>query len=119
MTATAQHPQQAGHAHHAQDVHHAQDAHDAHDAERFRRTLRTRVRRVGGVLHLSLDDRDLVLDDTAELLWHRLAAPVTLADLTETVAAEYGISPDEVRDDVAEAVAGLVAEGFVRQRCRP
>jgi hypothetical protein len=86
---------------------------------RFRRTLRTRVRRVGGVLHLTLDDRDLVLDDTAEFLWFRLAVPVTVEELAGAVAAEYGISPDEVRLDVREVVEALVAQGFVRERsCR-
>lgn len=85
----------------------------------FRRTLRTRVRRVGGVLHLTLDDRDLVLDDTAEFLWFRLAVPVTVEELAGAVAAEYGISPDEVRSDVREVVEALVAKGFVQERsCR-
>lgn len=83
---------------------------------RFRRTLRTRVRRVGGVLHLTLDDRDLVLDDTAEFLWFRLGAWVTAEELAGAVAAEYGISPDEVRGDVREVVEALVAGGFVQER---
>lgn len=86
---------------------------------RFRRTLRTRVRRVGGVLHLALDDRDLALDDTAEVLWFRLGVPVTVEELAGAVAAEYGIGPDEVRADVLEVVEALVAEGFVQVRSGP
>ncbi|WP_158707511.1 PqqD family protein [Streptomyces sp. NRRL F-2799] len=87
--------------------------------KQFRRALRTRVRRLDGVLHLSLDDHDIVLDDTAEFLWHRLATRATVPELAEAVAAEYGVSPDEVLSDVAEAVASLTAAGFVEDRSRP
>ncbi|WP_217548934.1 PqqD family protein [Streptomyces sp. GbtcB6] len=70
------------------------------------------------MLHLTLDDRDIALDETAEFLWHRLAAQVTVEELAEAVAAEYGITPDEVRSDISEAVASLVEAGFVQERSR-
>ncbi|MEU4171808.1 PqqD family protein [Streptomyces sp. NPDC026665] len=70
------------------------------------------------MLHLSLDDRDLVLDETAEFLWFRLAVAVTVGELAEAVAAEYGIGPDEVRSDVGEVVGTLAAAGFVQERSR-
>jgi hypothetical protein len=85
----------------------------------YQRELRARVRRIDGVLHLALDDRDIVLEGVAEFLWHRLARRTTLDDLIEAVAAEYDVARTEVATDVAEVVDDLTVTGFVRERAQP
>ncbi|MGC5330427.1 PqqD family protein [Micromonospora sp. DT62] len=82
----------------------------------YQRDLRARVRRVGGLLYLALDDQDIVLEGVAEFIWHRLGYRATVETLIEAVADEYDVAGSDVAADVAEVVDDLVATGFVQAR---
>ena len=50
----------------------------------------------------------------AATLWRHLDVPRDLAGLCELVAAEYDVTPDACRDDVAAFVEQLANKGMVR-----
>lgn len=53
------------------------------------------------------------LDGTAAAIWRHLGTtPVSLDRIVQPLAAEYGVDPDVIRDDVAAFLAALRVNGF-------
>ena len=57
----------------------------------------------------------LVLDGSGVLIWRALVAGGTVAEVRARVAADAGVSPEVVADDVTAFVARLVSGGLVDQ----
>jgi len=53
------------------------------------------------------------LNESGTMLWAILEAGRSLAELASALQTEYGLSPDEARDDVQEFIEGLRREGLV------
>jgi len=53
------------------------------------------------------------LNESGTMLWAMLEAGRSPAELAGALQTEYGLSPDEARDDVQEFVEGLRREGLV------
>jgi hypothetical protein len=51
------------------------------------------------------------LNDTAEAIWRRMAQPITLQALSQSLAEEFDVAPDLAASAVAAFVSRLVEEG--------
>ncbi|HXU05506.1 MAG TPA: PqqD family protein [Polyangia bacterium] len=54
-----------------------------------------------------------LLNETAARIWELLASPQSLDELTATLGDEYDVGESELREAVAECVAGLEGKGLL------
>lgn len=54
------------------------------------------------------------LDAVGTTIWDRLSAPASLDDLTQTVASEYEIAPEECRGDIDDLLQDLLKHGLIQ-----
>jgi hypothetical protein len=83
----------------------------------------TRISRVGDWLSADTGDGAVMMSPASSLyiglsstggrIWELLETPRTLAQLCASLADEYQVTPDEVREDVRDFVAGLAERGAV------
>jgi len=53
------------------------------------------------------------LNDTAEAIWRRMKRPITLKALSQSLAEEFDVAPDEAASAVTAFVSRLVEERIV------
>jgi hypothetical protein len=53
------------------------------------------------------------LNDTAEAIWRRMERPITLRALSQSLAEEFDVAPDEAARAVTAFVSRLVEERIV------
>ena len=58
-------------------------------------------------------DEVLVLEGTAALTWELLAEPIEEVELFSLLAEHFGVTRDEVADELAPFLAGLLGFGAV------
>lgn len=57
----------------------------------------------------------IALDGSAHFVWRRLlAGPASVSELATAAAAEYGVSVEQVRDDIHQFVESLLVRGVLR-----
>jgi len=66
------------------------------------------------LLHLQRGDY-YSLNETGSLLWQSLQQPQSLAALSQTLAAHYGLPLEEATGHVLQLVEELAAEGLVHR----
>lgn len=59
-------------------------------------------------------DAIYTLDGVGERIWELLAHPVTVERIVEVVSAEYEVTPEQARADVAELLDDLLAARLIR-----
>lgn len=70
----------------------------------------------GQILFLTPDDDVLyTVNGTGKRVWELFAAGAVPRDIAATLAATYGIAPDDARRDVDAFFAELAAKGVVRR----
>lgn len=78
-----------------------------------RRVLGIRIRRIDGQLTVGVEDRALLLTDSAELIFMSLDGRRTVADVAGLLSAEYGVEAEEALADVAEFLGELRDQDIV------
>ena len=53
------------------------------------------------------------LNGTAEAIWRRMEQPITLRELSQSLAEEFEVAPEEAASAVQGFVSKLVEEGIV------
>lgn len=54
------------------------------------------------------------LDPVGASIWHAMAAPVSLDQLAEGIAAEYAVAPETCRGDIADLLDDMMKHGLVQ-----
>lgn len=54
------------------------------------------------------------LDPVGAAIWDRMAAPASLDDLTTAIAAEYAVTPEECRRDIADLLDDMLKHGLIQ-----
>lgn len=54
------------------------------------------------------------LDPVGASIWHAMAAPVSLDQLAEGIAAEYAVTPETCRGDIADLLDDMMKHGLVQ-----
>lgn len=54
------------------------------------------------------------LDLVGAAIWGRMATPASLDDLTAAVSAEYDVSPQDCRDDIADLLNDMQAHDLIQ-----
>ena len=81
----------------------------------WRRDTRALWRRSGSrfVVLAPEHEQALVLEGTAALTWELLAEPIEEGELFSLLAEHFGVTRDEVADELAPFLAGLLGFGAV------
>ena len=58
-------------------------------------------------------DEPISLNSSAAEIWESLQQPTSTETVVTTLAARHGLATDELRDEVTQAIDGLVAVGAV------
>lgn len=68
-------------------------------------------------IHRDVADMECIytLNEVGALIWQRLAAPATEAQLQEAILAEYDAEPADVAADLAAFLTGMASIGAIRQ----
>jgi hypothetical protein len=56
-----------------------------------------------------------LLDDVASVVWTRLAAPTSVADLVDELCSRYDVDPSRCEADVLPFLTALHEKGLVQQ----
>lgn len=54
------------------------------------------------------------LDPVGTAIWGRMATPVSLDDLATAVSAEYDVSPEVCRDDIADLLNDMLTHDLIQ-----
>ena len=68
------------------------------------------------VLYNSLTARTLLLNSSLTAVWAAIDGVTDVAGLRARLAAQYSVTSERLRDDVAAALDALETEGFIRRR---
>ena len=87
-------------------------------ASTWRRDARTLWRRSGNRFVVLAPEHDdiLVLEGTAALTWQLLVEPIEEGELLSLLAAHFGVTHDEVADQLLPFLEALLGFGAVCQR---
>ena len=55
----------------------------------------------------------VTLNSTASFIWMRVAEGMTLAEIEKVLAADFDVSRDEARTDIATFVEGMIGRGLI------
>ena len=61
-------------------------------------------------------NRYIVLNESAAVIWERLAQPIALRALSQTIAADFNLAPEEADAAVLDVVAHLLEQNIVSVR---
>lgn len=70
----------------------------------------------GVVVARAGDHETVALTGSAAAIWQGLAEPAAFDDLVARLAADHGVAPGAIRDDVATGVAELRDQGLLEER---
>jgi len=81
------------------------------------------IRRTTALMDTDLDSESIILHvksgkifgvaETGKRIWDMLAEPVSFADLTHQLTAEYDIDPKSCAEDVSDFLAQLIDAGIL------
>ncbi len=54
------------------------------------------------------------LDPVGTAIWGRMATPASLSDLAAAISAEYDVSPEDCRDDIADLLADMQTHDLIQ-----
>jgi hypothetical protein len=72
-----------------------------------------RVRNYGGTIFLSHAADALELSESAEVMWRGLSPSRSVNGLVDLLATTYGVTAEDVKQDVIEWLSGMVSAGYI------